>query len=84
MVVRRYFYLHIDPIARQVAALRMMELTAKFSQEFTTIACKASFIFLPSDIQLILKNIWNYLAMWTSSFQVKSVKDFQRLDLEKA
>jgi hypothetical protein len=30
MVVRKYFYVDIDPIARQVAALRMMELTTKF------------------------------------------------------
>jgi hypothetical protein len=29
-------------------------------------------------------SIWNCLALWTSSFQVGSVKDFQRLDLEKA
>ncbi len=31
MVVRRYFYVDIDLIARQVAALRMMEFTTKFS-----------------------------------------------------
>jgi site-specific DNA-cytosine methylase len=53
MVVQRYFYVNIDPIARQVAASRMMELTARFPQHFTTIAWKASFTFLPSDIQLI-------------------------------
>jgi hypothetical protein len=32
MVVWRYFYVDIDPIARQVVALKMMELTAKFPQ----------------------------------------------------
>jgi hypothetical protein len=32
MVVRMYFYVNIDPITRQVAASRMMELTAKFPQ----------------------------------------------------
>jgi hypothetical protein len=53
MVVRRYFYINIDPITRQVATSRMMELTARFPQQFTTTAWKASFIFLPSDIQLI-------------------------------
>jgi len=30
MVVRRYFYVDIDPIARQVVASRMKELTARF------------------------------------------------------
>jgi hypothetical protein len=30
MVVWRYFYVDIDPIARQVAASRMMELVARF------------------------------------------------------
>ncbi len=30
-----------------------MELTARFSQQFTTTAWKAGFTFLPSDIQLI-------------------------------
>jgi hypothetical protein len=32
MVVGRYFYVDIDPIARQVAASRMMELTSRFPQ----------------------------------------------------
>jgi hypothetical protein len=50
MVVRRYFYVDIDPITRQVATLRMMELTARFPQQFATTAWKASFTFLPSDI----------------------------------
>jgi site-specific DNA-cytosine methylase len=31
----------------------MMELTAKFPQQFVTTAWKANFTFLPSDIQLI-------------------------------
>jgi site-specific DNA-cytosine methylase len=53
MVVRRYFYVNIDPIVRQVVALRMMELIAKFAQQFVTTAWKANFTFLPSDIQLI-------------------------------
>jgi hypothetical protein len=55
MVVRRYFYVDINPIAKQVAALRMMELTVRFPQQFSTIAWKANFTFLPSDIQLIQK-----------------------------
>jgi hypothetical protein len=46
MVVQRYFYVDIDPIARQVAALRMMELIARFPQKFSTTAWKASFTFL--------------------------------------
>jgi hypothetical protein len=50
MVVQRYFYVNIDPIARQVAALRMMELTARFPQQFATTAWKANFTFLPPDI----------------------------------
>ncbi len=53
MVVRRYFYVDIDPITRQVATSRMMELTTRFPQQFSTIAWKASFTFLPSYIQLI-------------------------------
>jgi site-specific DNA-cytosine methylase len=55
MVVRRYFYVDIDPIARQVATSKMMELTPKFSQQFATTAWKASFTFLFSNIQLIQK-----------------------------
>jgi site-specific DNA-cytosine methylase len=55
MVVWRYFYVDIDPIVRQMATLRMMEFTARFPQQFATIAWKASFTFLPSDIQLIQK-----------------------------
>jgi site-specific DNA-cytosine methylase len=33
----------------------MMELIARFPQQFSTTAWKASFTFLPSNIQLILK-----------------------------
>jgi hypothetical protein len=55
MVFQRYFYVDIDPIARQVAASRMMELIVTFPQQFATTAWKASFTFLPFDIQLIQK-----------------------------
>jgi len=55
MVVWRYIYIDIDPIARQVMALRMMELTTRFSQQFATTAWKVSFTFLPSNIQQIQK-----------------------------
>jgi len=57
MVVQRYFYIDIDPTARQVAASRMREFVTRFPQQFTTTAWKASFIFLPSDIQLIQKHM---------------------------
>jgi site-specific DNA-cytosine methylase len=63
MVVQRYFYIDIDPIARQVAALRMMELTARFPQQFATTTWKASFTFLPSDIQLIQKKHMKLLSL---------------------
>jgi hypothetical protein len=53
MVVQRYFYGYIDPIVKQVVALKMVELIVKFPQQFATTAWKASFTFLPSDIQLI-------------------------------
>ncbi len=53
IVVQKYFYVDIDLITRQVVASRMMELTARFPQQFTTTAWKASFTFLPSNIQLI-------------------------------
>jgi hypothetical protein len=55
MVVWRYFYVDIDPIARRVAASRMREFTTRFPQQFATTAWKANFTFLPSDIQLIQK-----------------------------
>jgi len=55
MVVQKYFYVNIDPIARQVVASRMMELTSRFPQQFSTTAWKASFTFLSFNIQLIQK-----------------------------
>jgi hypothetical protein len=55
MVVRRYFYVNINPITRQVATSRMREFTTTFPQQFATTAWKASFTFLPFDIQLIQK-----------------------------
>jgi hypothetical protein len=55
MVAQKYFYVNIDPIAKQVAASRMMELIAIFPQQFVTTAWKANFTFLPFDIQLIQK-----------------------------
>jgi hypothetical protein len=64
-MVWRYFYVDIDFITRQVAASKMMELTARFPQQFATIMWKAIFIFLPSDIQLIQKK---HMVPWTSSF----------------
>ncbi len=83
MVVRRYFYIDIDPIAKQMVTSRMMELTTIFSQQFTTTTWKVSFTFLPSNIQLIQKNHMELLGPWTSSFQVGNVKDFQWSNLEK-
>jgi hypothetical protein len=55
MVVQRYFYIDIDPIAKQVAASRMTKFIARFSQQSTTTTWKVSFNFLPSNIQLIQK-----------------------------
>jgi hypothetical protein len=55
MVVWRYFYVDINPIVRQVTTLRMMELMTRFSQQFVTTTWKASFTFLPSNIQVIQK-----------------------------
>jgi site-specific DNA-cytosine methylase len=55
MVVWKYFYVNIDPVARQVVTSRMREFITRFPQQFTTTAWKASFTFLPSDIQLIQK-----------------------------
>jgi hypothetical protein len=48
MVVQSYFY--VDPIARQVAASKMIVLTTRFPQQFATTTWKASFTFLPSYI----------------------------------
>jgi len=70
MVVRRYFYVNIDPIIRQVAALRMREFTTRFPQQFATTAWKANFMFLPSDIQLIQKKhmeLFGYMELIISS-----------------
>ncbi len=36
MAVWKYFYVDIDPIAKQVAASRMMEFIARFPQQFAT------------------------------------------------
>jgi hypothetical protein len=55
MVVQRYFYIDIGPITKQMAASRMMELIAKFPQQFATTTWKVSFTFLPSNIQVIQK-----------------------------
>jgi site-specific DNA-cytosine methylase len=55
MAIRKYFYIDINFIVRQVATSRMMELTTGFPQQLVTIACKANFTFLPFDIQLIQK-----------------------------
>jgi site-specific DNA-cytosine methylase len=63
MVVWRYFYVNIDPITRQVATSRMMELMARFPQQFSTTAWKASFTFLPFDIQLIQKKHMELLGL---------------------
>jgi hypothetical protein len=84
MVIWKYFYVDIDLIARQVAALRMMELTSRFPQQFATTAWKANFTFLPSNIQLIQKKHMELLGPMDLIFQVGSVKDFQRLDFMKA
>jgi hypothetical protein len=84
MVVQRYFYVDIDPIARQVVTSRMMKLTAKFPQQFAITAWKASFTFLPSDIQLIQKKHMELLGPMDLIIAGWSVKDFQQLDLEKA
>jgi site-specific DNA-cytosine methylase len=46
-----------------MAASKMMELTAKFSQQFATIAWKASFIFLPFNIQIIQKKHMELLGL---------------------
>jgi site-specific DNA-cytosine methylase len=45
----------MDPITRQVATSRMMELIARLPQQFATTKWKASFTFLLFDIQLIQK-----------------------------
>jgi hypothetical protein len=62
----------------------MMELIARFPQQFTTTAWKDNFIFLPSNIQLIQKKHMELLGHVDLIIQVGSVKDFYRLNLEKA
>jgi site-specific DNA-cytosine methylase len=62
MVVGKYFYVNIDPIARQVMASRMMELTVRFPQQFASTAWKASFTLLSSDIQLIQNKLMELLG----------------------
>jgi hypothetical protein len=57
MVVHRYFYVDIDPIAGQVGASRLMEFTAIFPQQFTAITWKASFTFLPFDMWFLFAPI---------------------------
>jgi len=46
-----------------MVAPRMMELTNRFPQQFATTTRKASFTFLPSDIQLIQKNHMELLGL---------------------
>jgi hypothetical protein len=46
MVVRRYFYVDIDPIAKQVATSRMMELTSIFPQQVCNHRMEGQFHFL--------------------------------------
>ncbi len=57
------FYVDINPITRQVVTSRMMELIARFPQQFATIAWKVSFTFLPSNIQLIHKEHMELLGL---------------------
>jgi hypothetical protein len=64
-----------------MAASRMMELIAKFPQQFTTTTWKANFIFLPSDIQLIQKKHMELLGPVDFIISGWEFKDFQRLDL---
>jgi hypothetical protein len=52
-VLEVFFYIDINLIAKQMAPLKMIQLIARFSQQFATTSWKANFTFLPSDIQLI-------------------------------
>jgi hypothetical protein len=63
IMVRKYLYVDIDPIVRQVAASKMMELTTIFPQQFVTTTWKASFTFLPCNIQLIQKKHMELLGL---------------------
>jgi hypothetical protein len=40
MAIQKYLYIDIDPIAKQVAASRMMELRTRFPQQFATTTWK--------------------------------------------
>jgi site-specific DNA-cytosine methylase len=62
-VVGNYFYVNINLIAREMVASRMMELIAIFPQQFTTTTWKASFTFLPFNIQLIQKKHMELLGL---------------------
>jgi site-specific DNA-cytosine methylase len=62
MVVRRYFYVDIDLITRQVVASRMRELIVRFPQQFATTTWKVSFTFLPFNIQIIFKKHMELLS----------------------
>jgi hypothetical protein len=62
MVVRRYFYIDIDLITKQMAPSKMTKLTARFPQQFSTIAWKANFTFLLSNIQLVQKKHMELLS----------------------
>jgi hypothetical protein len=84
MVVRRYFYVNIDPNARQVATSRMMELTTKFSQQFTTTSWKANFTFLPSNIQLIQKKRMELFSLMDLIISGWECQGFSTAGLEKA
>jgi hypothetical protein len=79
MAIWKYFYVDIDPITKQVATLRMMELIAKFPQQFATTTWKANFTFLPFDIQLIQKKHMELLgpmdliiSSWEHSYDILS------------
>jgi hypothetical protein len=63
MVVRKYLYVDIDPIVKQMATSRMMELIVRFPQQFATATWKASFTFLPFNIQLIQKKHMELLSL---------------------
>jgi site-specific DNA-cytosine methylase len=80
MVIHRYLYIDIDPITRQVAASRMMELTTRFPQQFVTIAWKANFTFLPFDKQLIQKK---HMELFSPVDFIISSWECQRLSMAR-
>ncbi|CAM6097627.1 unnamed protein product [Calypogeia fissa] len=53
MVIRKYFYVDVDPLARRVTESRLMQLTSRFLHQFSTAAWSSSFTFFPADIRLI-------------------------------